>query len=118
LTPHSSNAIADDGGRNVGGHAAPPAPNDGGAEDSAVPQNKFGMADSEKATSPPLRMIDSGRYVWSVGCPSMLRALMYFSPFVAPGADIRMNLPAGSAISTRSKSGVLSVRIAVPGVIG
>ena len=36
----------------------------------------------------------------------------------APGADISMNLPAGSAMSTRSKSGVFTVRIDVPGVLG
>jgi hypothetical protein len=40
-----------------------PTPNDGGAEVSAAPQTMLGMADSENATSPPLRMIDSGRNV-------------------------------------------------------
>jgi hypothetical protein len=40
-----------------------PAPNDGGAADSAVPQVWLGLLDSENATSPPVRMIDSGRNV-------------------------------------------------------
>jgi hypothetical protein len=31
-----------------------PAPNDGGAEDSAVPHNKFGMTESVNVTSPPV----------------------------------------------------------------
>src|SRR5271166_1999156 len=48
----------------------------------------------------------------------MLRLLMYFMPFDAPGAEILMDLPAGSAISARSNSGVLTVRSGVPGVIG
>src|SRR5246127_3513033 len=76
------------------------------------------MEESENVRSPPVRMIESGRNVWSVGWPSMLRPLMYFRPFDAPGAEILMDLPAGSAISARSNSGVLTVRSAVPGVIG
>ena len=36
----------------------------------------------------------------------------------APGAEIRMDLPPGSAITARSKSGALTVRIGVPGVLG
>ena len=40
---------------------------------------------------------------------------MYFRPFDTPGAEILMDLPAGSAISTRSNSGVFTVRIGVPG---
>ena len=40
-----------------------PAPNDGGAEDSAVPQTLSGWAASEKVRSPPVRMIDSGTNV-------------------------------------------------------
>ena len=43
-----------------------PAPNDGGAEDSAVPQTLSGWAASENVRSPPVRMIDSGRNVVSV----------------------------------------------------
>jgi hypothetical protein len=45
------------------GHCELPAPKDGGAEASAVPQAISGMADSENATSPPVRIIDSGRNV-------------------------------------------------------
>ena len=45
---------------------------------------------------------------------------MYFRRFGpdAPGAEIRMDLPPGSAITARSNSGVLTVRIGVPGVLG
>src|ERR1700741_1236275 len=40
-----------------------PAPNDGGTEDSAVPQTLFGWAESANFRSPPVWMIDSGREV-------------------------------------------------------
>ena len=45
---------------------------------------------------------------------------MYFKRWCpdAPGADIRMNLSAGRAISTRSNSGVFTVRVDVPGTLG
>ncbi len=65
-------------------------------------------------------MIVSGSDVCSVGRPSTFRPLMYLrwcGPD-APGAEIRRNLPAGSAISIRSNSGAPTVRIGVPGVAG
>jgi hypothetical protein len=43
-----------------------PVPNDGGADDAAVPHVLFGLADSENASSPPPARTDSGRYVLSV----------------------------------------------------
>ncbi len=49
-----------DGGRTgVNGHRERPAPNDGGAEDSAVPQSRLGMVASENVRSPPVLMIES-----------------------------------------------------------
>ena len=51
------------GGTGVNGHPERPAPNDGGAEDSAVPQSGLGMEESENVRSPPVRMIGSGRNV-------------------------------------------------------
>jgi hypothetical protein len=53
----------DGGGTDVNGHPERPAPKDGGAEDSAVPQRGLGMEESENVRSPPVRMIDSGRNV-------------------------------------------------------
>src|ERR1700751_4873657 len=83
-----------------------PAPNDGGADDSAVPQTLLGYAASENLSSPPVRMIDSGSHVRSVGQPAMLSPLMCFRGCGpdAPGGEIRMNLLSGSAITTRSNS--------------
>src|SRR6185437_526566 len=97
-----------------------PAPNDGGASASAVPQCLSGYAASEYTSVPPVLMSDSGSDVRSVAWPSTFRPLMYvrwWGPD-APGAAIRMDLPAGSAISARSKSGAPTVRIGVPGVAG
>src|SRR5271166_3749665 len=60
LDPNWSSAV-DCPRRN--GYCEPAAPNDGGAEDSAVAQSGLGMTERENATSPPVRMIDSGRNV-------------------------------------------------------
>ena len=97
-----------------------PAPNDGGADDAAVPHVLFGFDDSENASSPPPARTDSGRYVLLVDRPSMCRPLMYCNRWRpdAPGAVIRMNLSAGRAISMRSNSGVFTVRVDVPGTLG
>src|ERR1700744_5183059 len=97
-----------------------PAPNDGGGDDAAVPQDLFGFDDNANASSPPPARIDSGRYVLSVGRPSMRSPLMYCSRWCpeAPGAVMRMTLSAGRAISMRSNSGVLMVRVDVPGTLG
>src|ERR1700744_2188077 len=97
-----------------------PVPNDGGADDAAVPQDLFGFDDSENASSPPPASTDSGRYVLSVDRPSMCKPLMYCRRWGpdAPGAVIRLNLSAGRAISMRSNSGVFTVRVDVPGTLG
>src|SRR6202021_3533088 len=97
-----------------------PRPHHGGAHDAGGPQGLFGFRDSEKASSPPPARTDSGRYVLSVDRPSMCKPLMYCSRWCpdAPGAVIRMNLSAGSAISIRSNSGVFTVRVDVPGTLG
>src|SRR6202142_4583423 len=97
-----------------------PAPNDGGADDAAVPQDLFGFPDSEDTSSPPPATTHSGRYVFLVDRPSICKPLMYCNRWCpdAPGAVIRMNLSAGRAISMRSNSGVFTVRVDVPGTLG
>src|SRR5277367_169938 len=97
-----------------------PVPNDGGADDAAVPHVLFGLADNENANSPPPARTDSGRYVLSVDRPSTCKPLMYCNRWCpdAPGAVIVMNLSAGRAISIRSNSGVFTVRVDVPGTLG
>ena len=74
-----------------------PPPNDGGASDSPTPQSLLGLADSENATSPPVRMIDSGKMCYRSRGRRRCRPLMYFMwlPPDAPGAEIRMDLPVG-----------------------